>query len=52
MADHRPLTTSYGSLSSVDVVYTANGELILDVTMGPDGNPYIATDNRILRLVP
>lgn len=46
-----------GSLSSVATLYTSPSEVIIDVSMGPDGNPYIATANfggggSILRLVP
>ena len=45
-----------GAPGSIETIYTATGEQIIDVTMGPDGNPYIATTDfssgRILRLVP
>lgn len=40
-----------GSLGSVETIFTAS-DAIIDVTMGPDGNPYVVTSNRILRLVP
>ncbi len=40
-----------GSLNRVDTVYSTGGEPVIDVTMGPDGNPYVATSSRILRLV-
>jgi aldose sugar dehydrogenase len=42
-----------GTLGETNIIYTApGGEAIIDVTMGPDGNPYVATSGRILRLVP
>lgn len=40
-----------GEVSSVETIYSSGGEALLDVTMGPDGNPYVATTSRILRLV-
>lgn len=39
-----------GSEASRDVIYT-DSDAIIDVTMGPDGNVYVATGSRILRLV-
>lgn len=40
-----------GSEASIETIYT-DSDAIIDVAMGPDGNPYVATGSRILRLVP
>jgi glucose/arabinose dehydrogenase len=45
-----------GTVTGTSVLYTSPNQRILDVTMGPDGNPYVATTDfvggQILRLVP
>lgn len=41
-----------GTVNAVTTIYTDPSGPVLDVTMGPDGNPYVATSTRILRLVP
>jgi glucose/arabinose dehydrogenase len=40
-----------GDVTGTSVIYI-DPDAIIDVTMGPDGNPYVATGSRILRLVP
>ena len=41
-----------GSLAGITDIIDLGDEAVIDVTIGPDGNPYVATSSRILRLVP